>query len=65
MTIYNAGLSSGTLGKENCLKYGLIYDNPNRDYVNDYSESVMPAALNECATAALRYYHSQIEGHLK
>ncbi|XP_055903864.1 peroxidase [Eupeodes corollae] len=52
------------LGWENMLKNRLIYKAPAGSHVNDYDPSIDPAVLNEHATAAFRYFHSQIEGRL-
>lgn len=56
------------LGRERMLEHKMIYDADDRDaegYVSDYDASVDPAMLNEHSTAAYRYYHTQIEGHLQ
>lgn len=53
------------LGTENMLKNRLIYKTTAGSYVNDYDPTVDPSVLNEHATAAFRYFHSQIEGRLE
>lgn len=53
------------LGWENMLKNRLIYKVPKASYVNDYNPTVDPSVLNSHATAAFRYFHSQIEGRLE
>ncbi|SPP83193.1 peroxidase [Drosophila guanche] len=52
------------LGAENMLKNRLIYKAPGGSYVNDFDLNIDPSVLNEHATAAFRYFHSQIEGRL-
>ncbi|EAT42428.1 AAEL006014-PA [Aedes aegypti] len=52
------------LGKENMLKNRLIYNAKAGDYINDYDPAQDPSVLNSHATAAFRYFHSQIEGRL-
>ncbi|XP_060648778.1 peroxidase [Drosophila nasuta] len=52
------------LGGENMLKNRLIYKTHGDSYVNDYDPKIDPSVLNEHATAAFRYFHSQIEGRL-
>lgn len=51
------------LGVQNTLKNRIIYNT--KDFVNDYQSSVNPTVLNEHATAAFRYFHSLIAGHLE
>lgn len=53
------------LGKDRMKDLGLIYHSSGRNHVNDYSSRVKPTVYNEHTAAAFRYYHSQIEGHLK
>lgn len=53
------------LGTENMVKNNLIYKTTKGSYVNDYDQSIDPAVLNSHATAAFRYFHSQIEGRLE
>ncbi|RZB39260.1 hypothetical protein BDFB_005392 [Asbolus verrucosus] len=50
------------IGLDNSLKNKIIYVTKN--FVNDYDEDVDPTILNEHATAAFRYFHSLIAGHL-
>lgn len=50
------------LGEDDSYGYKLLYDT--KDYVNDYDPEVNPSVLNEHATAAFRYFHSLIAGHL-
>lgn len=52
-------------GRANLTRYGLIYENTLGRYVNDYNEDAKPVIFNEHATAAFRYFHSNIEGHLQ
>ncbi|KAL7029256.1 hypothetical protein ACKWTF_006169 [Chironomus riparius] len=52
------------LGHENMLKNELIYQTSHGDYVNDYNPNIDPSVLNSHATAAFRYFHTQIEGQL-
>lgn len=53
------------LGANNMLKNRLIYKTEPGSYVNDYDISIDPSVLNSHATAAFRYFHSQIEGRLE
>jgi hypothetical protein len=52
------------LGRENMIKNRLLYKVKPGSYVNDYDSSIDPSVLNSHATAAFRYFHSQIEGRL-
>ncbi|XP_061391455.1 peroxidase [Musca vetustissima] len=52
------------LGAENMLKNRLIYKVPEKAPVNDFDPSIDPSVINSHATAAFRYFHSQIEGRL-
>ncbi|KAL7016140.1 hypothetical protein ACKWTF_009936 [Chironomus riparius] len=52
------------LGRENMLKNRLIYQTTLGSFVNDYNPNIDPSVLNSHATAAFRYFHSQIEGRL-
>ncbi|KAM7359833.1 peroxidase isoform 2-T4 [Cochliomyia hominivorax] len=52
------------LGGENMLKNRLIYKVPRTTHINDFDSSIDPSVLNSHATAAFRYFHSQIEGRL-
>uniref|UniRef100_A0AAG5DNK4 Heme peroxidase 1 n=2 Tax=Anopheles atroparvus TaxID=41427 RepID=A0AAG5DNK4_ANOAO len=52
------------LGWENMVKNRLIYRTKGGEYINDYDPSQDPSVLNSHATAAFRYFHSQIEGRL-
>lgn len=52
------------LGRENMLKNRLIYQ-AKGSFINDYNPSIDPSVLNSHATAAFRYFHSQIEGRLE
>lgn len=47
------------------LKNRLIYKTKPGSYVNDYDPTIDPSVLNSHATAAFRYFHSQIEGRLE
>lgn len=53
------------LGRENMLKNRLIFQTTPGSYVNDYNPNIDPSVLNSHATAAFRYFHSQIEGRLE
>lgn len=53
------------LGFENMLKNRLIYKAHKGSFIKDYDPSIDPSVLNEHATAAFRYFHSQIEGRLE
>ncbi|XP_015832935.2 peroxidase [Tribolium castaneum] len=50
------------IGIENSLKNKIIY--LSKHFINDYRQEVDPTVLNEHATAAFRYFHSLIAGHL-
>ncbi|CAO1423296.1 unnamed protein product [Diamesa tonsa] len=52
------------LGRENMIKNRLIFQTTKGSFVNDYNENIDPSVLNSHATAAFRYFHSQIEGRL-
>ncbi|CAD7092165.1 unnamed protein product [Hermetia illucens] len=52
------------LSAENILKNRLIYPVQGGRYVNDYDLTVEPHVLNSHASAAFRFFHSQIEGRL-
>jgi hypothetical protein len=52
-----------TLGWNHMVEKELISDEP-QGYFGNYSESQDPSVLNEFATAAFRYFHSQIDGKL-
>lgn len=52
------------LGRENMLKNRLIYQTTKGSFINDYNPNIDPSVLNSHATAAFRYFHSQIEGRL-
>lgn len=47
------------------LKNRLIYQTTLGSFVNDYNPNIDPSVLNSHATAAFRYFHSQIEGRLE
>lgn len=53
------------LGRENMLKNRLIYQTTQGAFVNDYNPNIDPSVLNSHATAAFRYFHTQIEGRLE
>lgn len=53
------------LGVSNMVKNRLIYQIEPGSYVNDYDPIIDPSVLNSHATAAFRYFHSQIEGRLE
>lgn len=43
--------------------HGLLFDVPG--YSHDYDPTVDPSVLNEHATAAFRYFHTNIAGFLQ
>nr|CAD7416029.1 unnamed protein product [Timema poppensis] len=47
---------------ESTKHHGLTYDT--HDYTHDYSEHVDPSVINGHATAAFRYFHTNIAGYL-
>lgn len=47
------------------LKNRLIYKTTPGTYINDYDPTIDPSVINSHATAAFRYFHSQIEGRLE
>lgn len=51
------------IGLQNSIKNKIIY--LTKHFINDYREEVDPTILNEHATAAFRYFHSLIAGHLE
>ena len=53
------------LGRENMIKNRLIFQTTKGSFVNDYNQNIDPSVLNSHATAAFRYFHSQIEGRLE
>lgn len=54
------------LGFDNMLKNRIIYKTPgDGSFINDYDPSIDPSTINSHATAAFRYFHSQIEGRLE
>lgn len=54
------------LGEENMINKKIIYRvNGSDEYVNDYNASVKSTVFDEHANAAFRFFHTQIEGHLK
>lgn len=53
------------LGTDNMLKNRLIYKTTPGSYVNDYDSSIDPSVINSHATAAFRYFHTQIVGLLE
>lgn len=50
-------------GLEHSLRHGLVYDT--KGYTGDYNPKVNPAVLQEHATAAFRFPHTNIAGILK
>lgn len=52
------------LGAENMVKHKLIYPDEQK-YVNDYDPNINPSIINEHATAANRFFHSSVYGHLE
>ncbi|KDR24107.1 peroxidase-like [Zootermopsis nevadensis] len=51
------------LGRETTEFNGLTYNT--KDYTYDYNEKVDPSVLNDHATAAFRFFHTNIAGFLK
>nr|CAH7767536.1 unnamed protein product [Callosobruchus chinensis] len=51
------------LGRKNMIHNKIIQDA--EGYVDDYDEDIDATAFDEHGTAAFRYYHTQIAGHLK
>lgn len=47
------------------LKNRLIYKADPGTFINDYDPLIDPSVINAHATAAFRYFHSQIEGRLE
>ncbi|XP_041989070.1 peroxidase-like [Aricia agestis] len=55
------------LGEKNMLDNKLIYRRTPaniREYINDYDPILVPGVIMESATAALRYFHTLIQGYL-
>ncbi|KAJ1520516.1 hypothetical protein ONE63_003639 [Megalurothrips usitatus] len=50
------------LGGDNLRRHGILYKA--QGHINDYREEVDPSVLQGHATAAFRYFHSLIAGHL-
>lgn len=50
------------LGGDNLRRHGILYKS--QSHINDYREEVDPSTLQGHATAAFRYFHSLIAGHL-
>lgn len=51
------------IGLDNSVQNKILYST--KSFVNDYNENVDPSVLNEHATAAFRFFHSLIAGHLE
>lgn len=51
------------IGVTNSLKNKIVFDT--KSFIDDYDETVDPSVLNEHATAAFRFFHSLIAGHLE
>lgn len=51
------------LGRENTDRNGLTYNT--QDFTYDYKENVDPSVLNDHATAAFRFFHTNIAGFLR
>ena len=59
--MYNLLISSG---QETATRNGLTYANA-KDFIYDYSKEVDPSVLNDHATAAFRFLHTNIAGFLQ
>jgi len=53
------------LGQDNMINNRLLYKPTKGSFINDYNPSIDPSVINSHATAAFRYFHSQIEGRLE
>ncbi|XP_058126675.1 peroxidase-like [Anopheles ziemanni] len=53
------------LGRQNMLDRGLLHQNANGDWIADYDLLGDPTVSNEFGTAAFRYFHNMIVGHLE
>lgn len=53
-----------SVGHENMIRNKLIYQDNDGKCINDYKSNIDASILNEQATGALRYYHTQIAGYL-
>lgn len=52
-------------GYENMIQNRLIYNVADGECINDYDPTVNPTIINEHATVAFRYFHTQIAGYLQ
>lgn len=52
------------LGRDNMVAYGVLPETTTADHVRDYDSGVDPTVSNAFATAALRFFHNLIAGHL-
>lgn len=59
------GWLPGMLGADAMRRNGLIYDDLDGGYADDYNATVDAGALNEHATGAFRYFHTNIVGPLQ
>jgi len=50
-------------GRETTERNGLTYNT--QDFTYDYKEDVDPSVLNDHATAAFRFFHTNIAGFLR
>lgn len=53
------------LGRPNLRDHKLIYDNKPVKYINDYNPKIDASIYNEHGTAAYRFFHTNIRGHMK
>uniref|UniRef100_A0A182JAF1 Heme peroxidase 1 n=1 Tax=Anopheles atroparvus TaxID=41427 RepID=A0A182JAF1_ANOAO len=52
------------LGRQNMLNHGLLHETAADDFVADYNSLEDPTVSNAFGTAAFRYFHNMIVGHL-
>uniref|UniRef100_A0A182SDF7 Heme peroxidase 1 n=1 Tax=Anopheles maculatus TaxID=74869 RepID=A0A182SDF7_9DIPT len=52
------------LGRQNMVEAGVLPELDGRNFARDYNQTVDPAVDNAFATAAFRFFHNLIAGHL-